>query len=444
MSDNNYLTISNILFDDLQQTGHHIFNKSDFFAVVKDNIDKPSLKRSREDTPYPDEKPSKRSSSLNIIIPDEKNDIINDEELTDLIDNIINQRKPKTRKIKSPCPNDNCDHSILKDNEKPKSYPEVTINTLDDLIALGKTYHCKQHQTINDLDLKIVAKVIKPLEKLNKMIGMQKVKRSILDQIIYFLLGFNKQETKDPKTGKNVLLNSDMLHTVISGPPGCGKTELGKLMGEIYKELGVLSNGKVHIKKRADFIGKYLGHTAIKTQSAIDEAIGGVLFIDEAYSLGHKDKRDSFSKECLDVLNMNLSERRDFLCIIAGYKESLETDFFSMNPGLKRRFSFWHDIYGYSPEELCDIFLLKINDSGWKFEAECEDDTSEQDRLKNILISFFETNISSFPYYGGDVETFLMKCKIVHSRRILTKPKDEHKIITIEDINNAFIYMKKN
>merc|ERR1711991_1200935 len=109
--------------------------------------------------------------------------------------------------------------------------------------------------------------------------------------------------------------NDDMLHTVITGPPGVGKTELGRILGHIYKGMGVLKKGHLKIVKRSDLIGKYLGHTAAKTQDVIDECSGGVMFIDEAYSLCNKEGRDSFSKECIDTLNQNLTERRDFLCI---------------------------------------------------------------------------------------------------------------------------------
>lgn len=319
---------------------------------------------------------------------------------------------------------------------------EFEVNTIEDFIKLGELYDKENYTQVHNISLKTVFKVSKPLKELNELVGMNDVKQSICDQIIYFLLGFNNKTHSTCKWGGDEKVNNDMLHTVISGPPGCGKTELGKILGKIYKELGILSNGKVHIKKRADLVGKYLGHTAPKTQQAIDEASGGVLFIDEAYSLGHKNGRDSFSKECLDVLNMNLSERRDFLCIIAGYRDSLNNEFFAMNPGLKRRFSFWYNIDGYNAEELKDIFLLNLRKTEWKFEGQLEEDIEEQDRLMEILVDFFDKNISYFPHFGGDVETFVMKCKISHARRVLTKPAEIHKILTMDDLYNGLRPMK--
>ena len=135
------------------------------------------------------------------------------------------------------------------------------------------------------------------------------LKKTIFYQLMYFI-----QNLHDGKL--------DMLHTIIQGPPGVGKTELGKILCDLYSSLGVLKNKKYIIAKRSDLIGGYLGQTAIKTQAFIDKAKGGVLFIDEAYSLGDADKKDSFSKECIDTLNLNLTENKhQMMCIIAGYKD---------------------------------------------------------------------------------------------------------------------------
>ena len=121
------------------------------------------------------------------------------------------------------------------------------------------------------------------------------------------------------------------------------------------------------IAKRSDLIGQYLGETSIKTQSLIDKCEGGILFIDEAYSLGNDEQRDSFSKECLDTINLNLSEnKKKFICIIAGYKESLNNSFFAYNEGLRRRFPFIYNIENYNYKELEKIFYKMINDINWK------------------------------------------------------------------------------
>jgi len=336
---------------------------------------------------------------------------------------------------------------------------KTDIKTIDDLISLGRMYEEIKEQVeketeLNNTDtenktkkeekkkdstsiiignkryginLEILNKLIKPLEKLKSMIGLELVKNSIVDMILYYLQSFEKR-------------NKNMLHTVIEGPPGVGKTELGKILAEVYAGLGIINNSdKFKIVKRTDLIGEYLGHTAHKTQKAIDDAEGGVLFIDEAYSLGNDEKRDSYSKECIDTLNLNLSENRNFICIIAGYPDELENSFFSYNPGLKRRFPFKYRIDGYNEEELRDIFIKKIKDSNWKL--------NEEELNKNKLTDFFKTNKKHFINYGGDIENLIVNCKFMHSRRIVGKHPKFRRLLNKDDIYNGldkFVSNKKN
>ena len=331
------------------------------------------------------------------------------------------------------CLNPKCDH---KYNKKFKLEIEGRdIKSIDDLIYYGYLYHCKNLKEYKGIDLKILFDLIKPLSELSKMIGMKEVKENMVNQIIFFLQKLNNKS----KCGSchncilnfcctnNNNINDDMLHTVVSGPPGVGKTELGKILGKVYKALGILSTGEFFIAKRADLIAKYLGQTAPKTQQFIDKCKGGVMFIDEAYSLGEKETRDSFAKECLDTLNQNLSERRDFLCIIAGYDEALDSCFFAYNEGLKRRFSFKYTISGYSHDELAEIFLRKVTTADWEYVGSKDD-----------LNIFFKKNEKEFPRFGGDMETLFLKTKITHARRIFFKDEKERKKITIDDIKKGF------
>ena len=271
------------------------------------------------------------------------------------------------------------------------------IKTLDDLIKLGEQYdsNLEQHYTF---DIKMLNNMIEPLKELNNMIGLKEIKRSIIDFVMYHCQRLEKH-------------NQDMFHTIIQGPPGVGKTEIGKILAKIYKSIGIISNDTLKIYKRSDLIGQYLGHTAIKTQEAIDECENGVLFIDEAYSLGNAEGKDSYSKECLDTLNANLTEnKKNFICIIAGYENSLDKCFFSYNEGLKRRFTFKYTISGYSSNELSKIFIKKLNDI--KF------DIDESKMNSKEINSFFEKNKENFPNYAGDIETLVLNCKIAHSIRI--------------------------
>jgi hypothetical protein len=332
------------------------------------------------------------------------------------------------------CLNPKCDH---KYNKKFKPHIEDReVKTIDDLIFYGYLYHCKNLKEYKGIDLKILFDLIEPLSELSKMIGMKEVKENMVNQIIFFLQKLNIKSKCG--TCHNCLLNftcknnqknlnDDMLHTVVSGPPGVGKTELGKILGKVYKAMGILSTGEFFVAKRADLIAKYLGQTAHKTQQFIDKCKGGVMFIDEAYSLGDKETKDSFAKECLDTLNQNLSERRDFLCIIAGYDEALDTCFFAFNEGLKRRFSFKYTILGYSHDELAEIFLRKVIDADWEYIG-----------TKDDLNAFFKKNEKEFPRFGGDMETLFLKTKITHARRIFFKDESERKKITIDDVKKGF------
>jgi hypothetical protein len=324
------------------------------------------------------------------------------------------------------------DDNSFEEQENRDLWPYKEINkeikSLDDLIELGKMYDPLLKIRYN-IDLEKLSNLIKPLEKLQSMIGLDNIKESIVGHITYYLANL-EDETQD------------MMHTVITGPPGVGKTQLGQILGDIYYNLGILQGNKpkkrdrnsklkdngytFKIIKRSDLIGKYLGHTAAKTQKVIDSCEGGVLFIDEAYSLGNAEGRDSFSKECIDTINQNLTEKKcNFLCIIAGYKDALENCFFSYNEGLSRRFTFRYNIEKYTAEELKLIFYEMVKKLGWTINE------------KDIKTKFFEENYSNFKNMAGDMETLLFNCKIAHGKRVFCKPK-EKKILTLEDIKNGF------
>lgn len=334
------------------------------------------------------------------------------------------------------CGNPLCDHKPFN-----KKYPQTfnlptEINNISDLITLGKSYHCKQNTTFYGIDLKTLCNLVEPLTKLYNMIGMKKVKDNIVEQIVFFLQGLDKKLScntcMDCICGKPCNNNNDqnIKHVVITGDPGLGKTELAKILGQIYKSMGLLSKGTFTVARRSDLIGKYLGHTAAKTQEVINKSIGGVLLIDEAYSLGNKEGRDSFSKECLDTLNQNLTEQKDLLVIIAGYKDALDECFFSFNDGLARRFPFRYDIEPYNISELMDIFMLKIKLDNWDINVSKAD-----------LNEYFGDKKSYFPNYGGDMETLLLKCKIVHGKRVIFQTTGK-KVLTIADIMAGFELFK--
>ena len=296
------------------------------------------------------------------------------------------------------------------------------IKNLKDLIELGKTYNPldKNRYVIN---LRALNKCVEPLQNLEAMIGMNNIKEMIID-LIFFRLQ-NLEENKE-----------ELWHLVIQGTPGSGKTEVAKIIGKLFYGLGIVKEDKFTQVRRSDLIGKYLGHTAKMTQDVFNNAKNGILFIDEAYSLGNPENKDSFSKECIDTINQNLTENKDTVVFIAGYKEQLDESFFSYNPGLNRRFKIRMTVDKYCAAELREIFIKKIKENKWS--------TLNEDYVKNVPLIFFEKNMDMFKYNGGDMENLWHFTKIVHARRIFGKSNDIVKKITHEDIQNAFNSYSEN
>lgn len=273
--------------------------------------------------------------------------------------------------------------------------------------------------------MKALHDIKEPLEELNNMIGMNCLKTNIVDQILYFV-----QELHKNKNSKG-----DFMHTVIFGPPGTGKTEIAKIMGKIYSKIGLLKNGSFKKVTRSDLIAGYLGQTALKTKEVITEALGGVLFIDEAYALGNSEKRDSFSKECIDTLCEALSDNKEnLMVIIAGYEKELKECFFNYNQGLDSRFTWRFKTDDYSHEDLYKIFIKKVKDIGWEII-----DNNE------ITVEWFRKNKEYLKFYGRDIETILAKTKIAHSKRVFCKPENDKKKINVSDLNKGFeIFINNN
>jgi ATP-dependent Clp protease ATP-binding subunit ClpA len=314
---------------------------------------------------------------------------------------------------------------IIKKEYKWIELPE--IKTLSDLIKIAKQFGEGLTWTDDyeyNINLKLLNSLIPELEELDKMIGLQVVKSQIIDLILYRALGLDEK-------------NHDLLHTVIEGEPGTGKTELAEKIAKIYLKIGILKNNIFKKVKRSDLIAGYLGQTAIKTSKIIEECKGGVLFIDEAYSLGNsegKDGKDSFSKECIDILNQSLTESKsDFICMIAGYADDLAKSFFSYNSGLERRFPIRFTINPYTDEELGKIFVKKIKELEWDICVSQED-----------LNQFIKSNRKYFKFNGGDMEILFAKCKISHSKNLLKFENKTKKVLDKKDIYDGIELFKLN
>lgn len=323
---------------------------------------------------------------------------------------------PIRPRLKPLYPIDDEDKNIIKE----KVFIDASIDNLVDLIELCDQYPLADNVEYN-INMKAIHNIKPILKELQGMIGMKSIKENIIDQILYFVQGLHNISPND----------SDYMHTVIYGPPGTGKTEVAKIMGKIFSNLGMLKRNVFRKVTRDDLVAGYLGQTAIKTKDVIHECLGGVLFIDEAYALGNKEKKDSFSKESIDTICEALSDhKKDLMCIIAGYEDELKECFFSFNPGLESRFTWKFNIDTYTPNEMKQIFEKKINDNGWSLKEEIDD-------------NWFEKNKEFFTYYGRDMETLFSKVKIAHSRRVFCLPKEEKTKITIKDLEKGFEIYKK-
>lgn len=292
---------------------------------------------------------------------------------------------------------------------RPDKVNEVmrSIKSIDDIINLKPHWYELRH----DHTLQRLHYLITPLAKLNSMVGLENIKSDIFKKIIYWI--------------KNSYSN-EYLHTIISGPPGVGKTEFAKIYADIFVRLGILKSDKFIEIKRDDLVGEYLGQTAPKTRKLLESAMGGVLFLDEAYSLGNKEKRDSFSKEAIDMINQYLSERKgEFMFIIAGYEDDLNSCLFGYNKGMRRRFHSHYKITGYEPNELKEIFNRKVNQTPFRLNI-----------LDEELNKFFTDKKSQFSYFGGDVEKFINEIKQCQSLRAFNDNLQD-KTIIMEDMKLA-------
>jgi ATP-dependent 26S proteasome regulatory subunit len=319
-------------------------------------------------------------------------------------------------------------------NKKKKTVPKsaiivrkkveisATINNIKDLIDLTEKYPLNDEIEYN-INMTSLHKIKTELNEMNNMIGMKEMKENVVDQLLYYIQDLH-----------NTSSNGDFMHTVIYGPPGSGKTEIAKIIGRIFCNLGILKRGVFKKVTRSDLVAGYLGQTAIKTKDVIQECIGGVLFIDEAYALGNVEKRDSFSKECIDTLCEALSDHKDdLMVIIAGYESELKDCFFSYNQGLDSRFTWRFKTENYKSNDLFQIFLKKVKDASWTVEENSK-----------INAEWFEKNMVYFKFFGRDIETLFSKIKIAHGRRIFCKPETARKKIIFADLEKGFDMFLKN
>ena len=211
-----------------------------------------------------------------------------------------------------------------------------------------------------------------PYEELDNLIGLESVKKEVRS-LANFVKLQKQREAQGLKTAKV------SYHLVFYGSPGTGKTTVARIVGRIYKDLGVLKKGHTVETDRAGLCGEYIGKTGPKTDTVIMKALDGVLFIDEAYSLVPADgPGNDYGQEAISTILKRMEDYRDRLVVIvAGYKDEMQR-FIDSNPGLQSRFNRYIDFPDYSPGELTDIFKMYMKKNQYTLAADAEDYLKEQ------------------------------------------------------------------
>lgn len=214
------------------------------------------------------------------------------------------------------------------------------------------------------------------LKELNGLVGLDNVKQQVKDLIDY-------QRVQKLRRERGFHSAKNTLHMAFTGNPGTGKTTVARIVGHVYKKIGLLSKGHFVEVSRTDLIAGYQGQTALKVKKVIDSARGGVLFIDEAYSITENDHSDSYGRECLTELTKALEDyREDLVVIVAGYTEPMNK-FFESNPGLKSRFNTFIEFKDYSANELIDILKSVCHQNDYSLSKE----------LVELLQKFFNEEV---------------------------------------------------
>ncbi len=261
------------------------------------------------------------------------------------------------------------------------------------------------------------------IAELNELIGLEKIKTDINE--LTKLVRYYREIGRD-------VLNSFSLHSVFTGNPGTGKTTVARIIGKIYKALGLLERGHVVETDREGLIAEYIGQTAVKTKQMIDKAMGGVLFIDEAYGL--TSNKHSYGSEAIEVILKNMEDNRGkFAVIVAGYPDNMD-EFLKTNPGLMSRFDKTMHFRDFTVQELLDIAKLMLSREKLELNQEAEN------YLKNYIKQLYQNRDK---YFGNAREMRKISEDIARKQnlRMADTPADKRTVeairtVTLDDVKH--------
>lgn len=266
------------------------------------------------------------------------------------------------------------------------------------------------------------------LEELNSLTGLDDVKKDVNSLINLLQI----RKIREERGMKQIPMS---LHLVFSGNPGTGKTTVARLLAKIYYNLGVLTKGHLVEVDRSGLVGGYVGQTAIKVQEVIQKSLGGILFIDEAYSLTANKGENDYGLEAVDTLLKGMEDHRDDLVVIvAGYPD-LMNEFLNSNPGLRSRFNKFINFADYNPKELVDIFKNMCNKSGYSATEECIE------YVQKYFEKRYMTRNTNFAN-GRDVRNFFEMAMVNQANRLscdMNISNEELEELTLADVENIAV-----
>jgi len=307
-------------------------------------------------------------------------------------------------------------------------YP-VIRNEATEATAPERTSQNKEQQVQNKPKQdEQLANTNSPLEELKALVGLTEVKANV-EQLTNFL------RVQQMRKEKGLAVPNQSLHMVFTGNPGTGKTTIARLIAQIYKSIGILSEGQFIETDRAGLVGGYLGQTAIKTHKVVEEALGGVLFIDEAYSLTERGMAngDSYGEEAVSTLLKLMEDHRDdLIVIVAGYTEPMQK-FIRSNPGLQSRFNKFLHFDDYAPAELTEIFRHFAASGDYQLHPATEL------KLTNVFTALYANRDETFGNARLARNLFEKAINAHANRMVSAGALDEASLVTLypEDIPNA-------